>query len=144
MAGEKHLIEERVKAGESSREVNGKMESFFSPLLLLPFFSLSPQPSLSTKPSLSLSLSFANPIQVRFPIPKFLVFSSFFFVPSIYVFFAHCSNLFNFKFSFKNFAFFSSYTLNFGPNNNWYCFCFSDCFHNYVIVVVCFINLSFL
>lgn len=144
MAGEKHLIEERVKAGESSSVVNGKMESFFSPLLLLPFFSLSLRNSLSLYKTLSLSS--ANPIQVRFPIPKFFVFSSFFFVPSIYVFFAHCSNLFNFSNIFKNFAFLllllTLSTLE--PNNNWYYFCFSDCFYYYVIVVVCFINLSLL
>jgi len=124
------------------------MESFFSPLLLLPFFSLSLSAILSLYKtlslSLSLSLSSANPIQVRFPIPKFLVFSSFFFVPSIYVFFAHCSNLFNFSNIFKNYFFFRLTLSTLEPNNNWYCFCFSDCFYSYVIVVVFFINWSFL
>jgi len=84
MAGEKHLIEERVKAGESSSEVNGKWNhSFLLYYSFLSSLSLSPQFSLSTKPSLSLSLSLSllqTQFRFVFRFPSslsFLPFSSF-------------------------------------------------------------------
>lgn len=111
-----------------------EIEWFFSPLLLLPFFPLPEFLSLQNPLFLSLYKTHLRFV-FRFPISlSFLPFSSIYF---FYVFFAHCSNLFNFSQTcLKNFTCsFTSTTLNFATKHKlvlfllfclflfWHCAC---------------------